>query len=261
MTLAHQNIMITGANRGIGLAFAKAVIQASQQTCHLTLVIRVEDKDLKEELVQLGAKNVDVILADLSLIADIARVAEEIKSRRIDVLFNNAGLLTGGLFEQQPIESIHQMLTVNVNALIHLSQAVLPQMLQRKSGLIINHGSVSSIMHLPCASTYSASKAAVWAFTDCLEQELKGTGVSTLCLLTPGVKTRMFAQIDELYSNNIKVPQDSISPDKYALQIIQAIQNNARVLTPGGSTGVGLFLAQHWRAGFNWASRKVFKRE
>lgn len=257
MILTGKNVYITGANRGIGEAFAK---QCAIEKTNLFLVIRNVDENLKSELLKLGAVSVQFIEADLSNQPEVDQLCEKLKFTQIDVFFNNAGLLTGGLLEDQKISDIQKMLQVNVNALIQLTHAVLPQMLKQKSGKIINHGSVSSIMHLPCASTYSAAKAAVWAFTDCLEQELKGTGVSTLCLLTPGIRTRMFAQIDEMYSKNVKVPKDALSPDVYAEKILNAVKNDQTVLWPSGINGVGLLLAQHCRSFFNWSARLVFKR-
>mgnify|MGYP001018404328 CR=1 FL=1 len=183
----------------------------------------------------------------------------QIQNKKIDILFNNAGLLTGGLLDEQKIDDIHQMLQVNVNALIQLTHAVVPKMVLQKHGKIINHSSVSAVMHFPSASTYAASKAAVWAFTDCLEQELKGTGVSTLCLFTPGIKTRMFDEIDKLYSKNIEVPKNSISPDEYALRIISAIESDQTHLEPVGMTGIAFKTATHFKSLFNFGVSKAFK--
>ena len=257
MKLQGKLVAVTGCNRGIGLSFVKGI---SRKKSHLILINRNFDEKLENELLSLGALSVKTITCDLSNQDQLTTLVEQLKSIQIDILFNNAGILTGGLLEMQSWQDIEKMLSVNINALIRLSHAVLPQMLNKKQGKIINHGSVSSIMHFPCASTYSAAKAAVWAFTDCLEQELKNTGVSTLCLLTPGIQTRMFNQIQDLYSKNLEVPTESISPDEYAVRIIQAIELNKAVLWPNGKTGVGLFVAQHFRSAFNWSTQKLFNR-
>jgi uncharacterized protein len=257
MEVKGQTILITGANRGIGLAFAEA---CARDQAHLLLAIRKNDSELISKLKSLGASSVEIIESDLVTRTGVELLAKTIENRRIDMIFNNAGLLTGGLIEEQSLDEIYNMLQVNIAALIHLSRAVLPGMVQRKSGKIINHASVSAIMHLPCASTYAASKAAVWAFTDCIQQELKGTGVSTLCLFTPGIKTRMFDKIDELYSKNIETPKDSISPEEYALQILNAVKSDQVYLEPTGTTGFALKIAQHYRTFFNWAAGKRFHR-
>lgn len=213
MKIENQNFLITGANRGIGLGVAK---MAAQEKAHLHLVVRHPVDDLREELLKLGAKSVEVHTADLSTRKGVDLLIEKIQAKPIDILFNNAGLLTGGLLEEQPLDEIYSMFQVNINALVHLSRALLPGMIYRKNGKIINNASVSAFMHFPCASTYAASKAAVVAFTDCLQAELVGTGVSTLCLVTPGIKTRMFDEIDKKYSKNLEIPTESISTEEYA---------------------------------------------
>lgn len=257
MQVQDQIVLITGANRGIGLAFAQA---CAREKAHLLLAIRKNDSELIRQLKSLGASTVEIIETDLVTRAGVEQLAKIIESRRVDILFNNAGILTGGLIEEQPLDEIYNMIQVNISALIHLSRAAVPGMVQRKSGKIINHASVSAVMHLPCASTYSAGKAAVWAFTDCLQQELKGTGVSTLCLFTPGIKTRMFDKIDELYSKNFETPKDTISPEQYALQILDAVKSDQAYLEPTGTTGFALKIAQHFRGFFSWAAGKRFHR-
>jgi uncharacterized protein len=190
----------------------------------------------------------------------VQKLVDQARPLEIDLLFNNAGLLTGGLLESQPLPDILKMLQVNVNALIHLTHGLLPGMLERKRGKIINHSSVSGVMHLPCASTYAASKAAVLAFTNSLRGELKDTGVTTLVLITPGVKTRMFDQIEPLYGKNIEVPNVSISPERYAEMIREAIVEDLPILSPSGSTGLVLGLARHLPQVFDFAVSFKFKR-
>jgi len=254
--LNNRNIVVTGSSGGIGWAFAEA---CARNKNHLILVQRKSLGTEVDSLIKLGALSVQLILADLSNRQEVQKVSDELKTKNIDVLFNNAGLLTGGLLEEQPLDDIHKMLEVNVHALIHLTHQIVPQMVRQKSGYIINHASVSAVMHMPCASTYAASKAAVWAFTDCLQQELKSTGVETLCLFTPGIKTKMFDQIDDLYSKNMKVPQDSISPESYAKKIVQAVENRQNYLEPTGATGIAFFTATHFKSVFNWGLSKAFK--
>lgn len=178
----------------------------------------------------------------------------------MELKFNNAGLLTGGLLEDQPLDEIYSMFQVNLIALVHLTRALLPGMIQRKHGKIINNSSVSAFMHFPCASTYAASKAAVVAFTNCLHAELEGTGVTTLCLITPGVKTRMFAEIDKKYSKNFEIPMASISPEEYAQQIKKKILIDEIDLRPSGSTGAGLWIAKYLPSVFRNEMRKRFHR-
>jgi len=116
------------------------------------------------------------------------------------------------------------------------------------------------VMHFPCATTYAASKAAVLAFTNCLQAELRGTGVSTLCLLTPGIQTRMFAEIETKYGKNLEVPTDAISPEKYAEQVFAAIQSDQPMLEPSGVTGLGLAISRYLPGLFRQAALSRFQR-
>jgi len=257
MKIQGQHFLITGANRGIGRAVAE---MAAKENAFLHLAVRNEDVELVQKLNQLGAQGVKIWKADLSSRENIEKLILDLKNQRIDILFNNAGQLTGGLIEEQPLDEIYSMFQVNINAVVHLTRGLLPAMVQRKQGKIINHASVSAFMHFPCASTYAASKAAVVAFTDCVQAELQGTGVNTLCLVTPGIKTRMFDEIEVKYGKNFEVPTDSISPEEYAEQIKQAILKDETYLIPRGATGIGLWVSKYVPSLFRKEVQRRFKR-
>lgn len=257
MEITNRPVLVTGASRGIGKAFAK---MCAEDKAQLHLVLRKSDSEIVQELEAAGAKSVTVWEADLSTQQGVTDLVKRLQDTPIDILFNNAGLLTGGLLEEQPIEDIYKMFQVNVNALVHLTQGLLPGMLQRKRGKIINNSSVSAFMHFPCASTYAASKAAVVAFTDSLRMELKDTGVSTLLLITPAIKTRMFDEIETLYSKNFVIPMESMSPAKYAQMIRDAILHDLETLEPAGLTGVSLKVAKFIKPLFEMEVSRHFKR-
>jgi uncharacterized protein len=257
MQINHKNVLITGGNRGIGLAFAEA---CAKENANIILAIRKGDVELASKLKSMGADSVQIIECDLVTRAGVEQLIEKLHGLKVDLLFNNAGLLTGGLLEEQPLDDIYNMFQVNISALVHLTRALVPRMIEQGSGKIINHSSVSAVMHFPCATTYAAAKAAVWAFTDCLQQELRGTGVNTLCLFTPGIKTRMFDKIDDLYSKNFETPKDSISPEEYALQILEAVENDDVDLKPTGATGAAFRIAKHFTGVFNSVVAKRFNR-
>lgn len=259
MNLKGSTILITGANRGIGQATA---YEAARRGAPIVLANRTSDPDLQKKLLLAGSPRVDFFQVDLSRRENIDEFLLKIKDIKIDILFNNAGLLTGGLLEEQPINEIYDMLQINVSAVIHLTHSLLPQMLKRNSGKIINHSSVSGIMNIPCASTYSAAKSAVLAFNNCLRQELVGTGVSTLALITPGIETRMYKDIPNKYGKNLNVSSflKSITPENYAKQICDAIESDQEYLWPKGATRISLLLAQHAPRLFEYLMRKNFYR-
>jgi short-subunit dehydrogenase len=257
MKIKGTHFVITGGNRGIGWAVAE---MAAREGAHLTIASRTWEKSQAEQLKKLGAKSVNHLPADLSTRKGAETLAKQLEEIPTDILFNNAGLLTGGLIEEQGLDEIYSMFQVNLQSLIHLSRAVIPSMLKRKKGKIINNSSVSAFMHFPCASTYAASKAAVVAFTDCIAAELQGTGVTTLCLITPGIKTRMFDEIEKKYAKNFEVPTDSISPEEYAERVRAAIERDDTYLVPKGSTAIGLWMAKYLNPLFRSAVAKKFKR-
>ncbi len=253
----NKNIYITGGNRGIGKAVSKMF---ASEKANISLIGRSFSKDLEAELLAAGALSVKFYETDLSSRDEIERLIEKLKDQKVDVLFNNAGLLTGGLLEEQPLDDIYDMFQVNIVGLTHLTRGVLPQMLKEKSGLIINNSSVSALMHFPCATTYAASKAALYAFSNCLNAELEGTGVSVLCLVTPGIKTRMFDEIEVKYGKNFETPTDSITPEEYADQIKQSILSGQKVLWPKGPTRLGLFIARFLPSLFRREINRRFRR-
>ncbi len=257
MEINKKHIVITGANRGIGLAIAKI---CAVEGAYLHLVTRQENPGMVNELKSLGAVDVKLWMSDLSQPAQVERLLLGLREVPVDILINNAGLLTGGLIENQDMSEISAMFQVNVVSLIQLTRGLLPEMLKRGSGKIVNNASVSAVMHFPCASTYAASKAAVLAFTNCLEIELNGTGVSTLALITPGIKTRMFDEIEVKYGSNFEVPTESISAEEYAQQIKQAILLDHAVLMPKGMTAVGLGISKYLPGLFKREAKRRFHR-
>ena len=251
-------MLITGANRGMGRHFA---MEAAKRGAYLHLPMRKLTEELKQELTSLGAKEVLLYELDLADPEGVDRLVSQLQYP-IHVLINNAGQLTGGLLEEQEPESIQSMLQVNVMALIRLTRLLLPPMLEGGRGKIVNNASVSGVMNMPCASTYSASKAAVVAFTRCLEQELKGTGVSTLLLLTPGVKTEMYDQIHRDYGAHLELDFLShVSSEHWAKRVFKHIESDVTECGPSAfSNRVGLWLAQHLPNVFNGIIQKRFRR-
>lgn len=257
MQIKNKTVVVTGANRGMGKAFCKRI--ASENTA-LVLVNRKVNIELEKELRELGAKSVVTYEADLANPSDVEAVGKKLNDHDIDILFNNAGIWVGGLLEKQSPAEIQRMLSINVNSVIQLTHAVLPQMLNKKSGKIVNHSSVASLMNLPASSTYSASKAAVLSFTESLRKELKGTGVSTLVLLSPAIKTDMFDEVNNIYGDHIKIKLPSTPTAKYIELIYEAIRMDLEVLKPSGFTGANLKLSHYLPKAFDFIVDKAFKR-
>ena len=158
---------------------------------------------------------------DLSSQASIEQCCSELGAQltQIDLLVNNAGLMTGGLLEEQAIDEVYAMFQVNLVGVTHLTQRVLPGMLARRKGTIANNASISGYAHFPAASTYAASKAGIVGFTESLRRELRGTGVHAMHLVTPGVATDMLSATDEVYGRYMDTSGwDRIPPEEWADQ-------------------------------------------
>lgn len=255
----NRTTLITGGISGIGKAIAE---RAAQDKNTIVLVQRRSDDQLTKDLKKLGAKDVIQLQCDLSELENIKKLVKELEQKKIevDILVNNAGLLTGGLIEKQDPEKIYQMINVNLSAAIILTRLLLPSMLKRKNCKIVNNASVSGKMFMPCASTYAASKAGIVAFTDSIRQELEGTGVSTLLLITPGVKTDMYDDITTQYGESMDLSfLKSIPASEWAKQVWQAIKSDQATLLPSGTERAGVWLATHAPSLFEKGIKKYFK--
>ncbi len=242
MEVGNRNVVITGSSRGIGWELARAF---AKEHAALHLVQRSWDSNKIEELTKLGAAKVVRWTCDLTKTDSILNLGKDLAKENIDVLVNNAGILTGELLEKQNDNDIIDVFQLNLVASALLIKSVLPSMLERRSGKIVNNTSVSAYMRFPCATTYAAAKSGLLAMTECLETELMGTGVGTLALVTPGIKTDMFDQIKTSYGKYFDSPADYISAEEYANQIVDAIKRDETYLMPKGATRFGLLMNKY----------------
>lgn len=254
MFVKDSLVLITGSNRGIGLAMAR---EAHQQGARLLLAMRRPS----EFTASWADERVQTIALDMGKPESIDQFLQDPRLGEVDILINNAGQLTGGLLEEQTLPDIYSMFQVNLVGLIHLTRGLIPLLLKRPKAMIVNNSSVSGVMHLPCTTTYTAAKTGVVAFSSSLRQDLSGTNVRVLTLITPGVKTRMFDEIAPKYENHMDVSLlKSITPEVYARRVWRAISRDKKVLYPGGVEGVGVFLAQHFPLLFEKMATFQFKR-
>jgi uncharacterized protein len=196
MNLEGCNALITGASTGIGREFAR---QLAGRAHSLILVARREEKlnELQDELKQ-QSPNLTVRIRETDL-ADLAQVKElmawlDYEKIDVDLLINNAGLGDSGHFAtSDPIRN-QQMMFVNMVALTSLTHHLLPQMIARKRGGILNVSSSAGFLPIPGMAIYAATKAYVTSFSEALRAELRGTGVS-VCALCPGPVHTEFQEV------------------------------------------------------------------
>ncbi len=195
MKLDGCNALITGASAGIGREFAR---QLASRAKSLILIARGEQRlnELRDELNQ-QYPNVAVSIrkTDLADLAHLNELLAWLDRERIDVdlLINNAGLGDSGAFAtSDPIRN-DQMTFVNIVALTTLTRHLLPQMIARRHGGILNVSSSAGFLPIPGFAVYAATKAYVTSFSEGLRAELRGTGVSVCARSAgyrPGVRFR-----------------------------------------------------------------------
>jgi NAD(P)-dependent dehydrogenase (short-subunit alcohol dehydrogenase family) len=192
-----KRALITGAARGIGLATAQRLGAAGA-----TIVLADIDEELlgeaAERLKAAGAtpQTIGLDVRDEAAFGEaVARIESE--TGPVDILVNNAGIMALGGFLEQELASDHRQIDVNLYGVIHGSRAVLPYMIQRQSGNIVNIASVAGIVGTPNAAVYSASKFGVIGLTQALHMEFGGAGIGFAYVCPALVRTELIAGAGE----------------------------------------------------------------
>jgi short-subunit dehydrogenase len=182
--------LITGASSGLGEQFA---YQLAQQRYDLVIIARRAERlnAVAARARELGAAEVEAIVADLARREGPREIFEQLtaKNLNIDYLVNNAGFGTSGRFAELPLERELEEIDLNVTALVALTRLLLPAMIGRHSGTIINVASTAAFQGVPFMSTYAATKAFVLHFTEALAGELVGSGLRVMALCPGPVRT------------------------------------------------------------------------
>ena len=189
----YECALITGATRGIGLAFARELARSG---CRLVIVARGEQRlaEVAAELLAQGAVEVVPLVCDLSKEGAAAWLHEECCKRglRVDLVVNNAGLFAYCDQTAMDNERVRTMLQLNVVAPTELSRLFVGDMVGRGRGAIVNISSYAALMAWPGLAMYSGTKAYLDTYTCALAREVRGHGVRVLSVMPAGVATDLY---------------------------------------------------------------------
>jgi short-subunit dehydrogenase len=235
--LRGKIVLITGSSRGLGLAMAE---EFARRGARIVLTARdSEELDHARTLLLRGGliggpDEILVLPADLRNSKEAEWLTDRVTNTwgQIDVLVNNAGIITVGPIENQSINDFHDVMDTNFFSALHCTLAALPQMLGRRSGMIVNIASIGGKVAVPHLLPYTASKFAEVGFSQGLHAELRGKGVHVLTVC-PGLM-RTGSHVNALFSGEAEreyrwfslgatTPGVSASAQSAARRIVRAV--------------------------------------
>jgi NAD(P)-dependent dehydrogenase (short-subunit alcohol dehydrogenase family) len=194
-----KTILITGCSSGFGLETARYFLE---RDWNVIATMRSPREDVLPRSERLRLLALDVTKPE-SIREAVAAAGP------IDVLVNNAGIGVLGAFEATPMETVREVFETNTFGLMAMTQAVLPQFRQRKAGVVVNVTSSVTMTPFTLLAAYTASKAAVEAFTECLAREVDGFDVR-VSLVQPGMGP------DTRFGENARPRMEGLIPEAYA---------------------------------------------
>ncbi len=226
---ADATVLITGASSGIGTELARGLARRGYP---LLLVARRRNRldDLAADLRSKHSVAVEVMPADLADSTARVRLTDRITAEPVAGVCNSAGFGTSGVFYQLPIEREREEVTVNVIALMEITRAALPGMVQRGAGSVLNIASIAGFQPMPNMAVYSATKAFVQTFSEAVHEELHGTGVSCT-VLCPGPVPTEWAEIADAHQYSVGIAQ--VAPHDVAEEAIRGMLAGKRSVIPG----------------------------
>ncbi|RIW34685.1 3-ketoacyl-ACP reductase [Bacillus salacetis] len=224
-SLKGKSALITGAGRGIGRAAAIALAKEGVNIGLVGLTMGNLEK-VAEELSQFDVQ-VSAATADVSDLESVNHAVDHIKSDlgTIDILINNAGTAKFGGFLDLDPEEWEKIIRVNLMGVYNATRAVLPEMIERKTGDIINVSSTAGQKGAPVTSAYSASKFGVLGLTESLMQEVRKHNIRVTAL-TPSTVVTDLAHENNLLSGNT---ENAMQPEDLAELIVSTLKFNRRV--------------------------------
>lgn len=239
---SSETVLVTGASSGIGREMAHCF---ARDGADCVLLARSEEAlhDLADTLTSRYDIEAHVLPADLSvpgIAADIESILQE-RGLSVDVLVNNAGFGARGAFAELGEQRQIDMIRVNVTALTHLTRRLLPGMLERGRGGVLNVASTASFQPGPNMSVYYATKAYVLSFSEGLTEEVAGSGVTVTCL-APGPTRTSFTENADVEESNLFQWRAPMTPEAVSRAGYDAFRAERTLVVPGWPNKIGAFM-------------------
>jgi len=223
---AGQTVLLTGASGGLGSVMARTL---ARRGVRLALVAHpgIALEPLAEELQQQGIRTL-ALIADLRHSGERRRVVETTEQTLgpIDLLINNAGVEHNGYYHELPESSIEQVLSVNLTAAMVMTRWVLPGMLRRRRGHVVNISSLAGMAGPAFQEPYAASKAGLIAFTQSLRATYRGSGVSASVLVPGFVETGIYTRLKLQAGRPAPFFLRPVSPDRVVRALFRAVERD-----------------------------------
>jgi short-subunit dehydrogenase len=225
--------LITGASAGLGAEFARQLAGKGQR-----LVLAARRKDRLDALVtELG--NARAVQSDLSRPGAVAQLMRDLENagEQVETLINNAGFGLRGRFAELDSARQREMIDLNCGALTELCRAVVPAMIERRSGAILNVASTAAFQPGPKMAVYFATKAYVLSFTEALHEELKPLGIRVSCLC-PGPTRTEFGEVAGIKTIG-QFDRVAMDAEPVVRAGLEGLQKNRAVIIPGAINKTG----------------------
>jgi 3-dehydrosphinganine reductase len=239
MDFHYKHAIITGGSSGIGRAMARLL---TKEGAHISIIARRQEllDETVTELRGLAEDPAQRVMAHSADLTDWEQATGAITTLTAnippDILINNAGFAQPGYFEEIPLEIFQKTMDIDYFGTVYATKAVVPMMMKRKSGRIVNVSSMAGFLGTFGYTPYAPAKFAVRGFTESLRQELKPHGIHVSIVFPPDTDTPQLH-----YENQFKPPETkrisgTIKPqsaDQVARAVIRGIERGKTYITPG----------------------------
>jgi short-subunit dehydrogenase len=261
-TLAGQVVVITGASSGIGEASARLF---GAQGCRVVLAARrLERLDLLAQAIRSQGGTALPVQMDMSRRDDLQRLVERVMTEfgQVDILVNNAGFGRLRWLEELDLEAdIRSMVETNLLGTILLTRLLLPGMLARKQGHIINLASIAGLVGTPTYSVYAATKFGMRGFTEALRREVRLQGIHVSGIYPGAVDTEFISHVGGVRKTGMTTPAWlMLSAEQVAQTVVKVAKRPRRMVLMPWPMVLAIWANALFPGVIDWAVQEIFVR-